>query len=431
MSEKPEFLMLNNRVMKKFYFCIFLCLFIIGHNSAKAVNWKQWLGPSHNGSLDEVVLSVPKEGKDYSLRWEKEVGVGWSSPLVDSSFVYLHHRVGDNEVVQCFDVRSGTERWHYSFLSGYRDDFGMDNGPRSTPAISEGIMIIHGPQGLVHALSIDEGKLLWKVDLKKQFSSPKGFFGRCSSPLIYNNSVIFDVGGEDSGLVSFSIDTGKVIWKTKKYGNDYASSVLFTSGSTNLCLSFVREGFLAVDVVTGHPRYYAPFRSPIDASVNAASPLVIGNQVFLSSCYDVGAGLWEWNRTDKARQFSFTNLWKRKEVLDCHYSTPVSYNGFLYGFHGRQERRPVLRCIKLKDATVQWEEYCGGAGNLVRLKNRILVLTERGELLVFTAQSKEFGLLHSQQILGFKSRSHFAVTNQVLVARDQKRLVCLDLNNFE
>ena len=417
--------------MMKFYHYLFLFLFFSGINKLLAANWNQWLGPSHNGSSDEITLSLPGDGTDYSSRWEKNVGLGWSSPLVDGSFVYLHHRVGENEVVQCYDISSGSERWRYSFLSGYRDDFGMDNGPRSTPAISEGVMIIHSPQGLVHALSIDEGKLLWKVDLKKQFSSPKGFFGRCSSPLIYNNSVIFDVGGEDSGLVSFSIDTGKVIWKTKKYGNDYSSSVLFTSGSTNLCLSFVREGFLAVDIVTGHPRYYAPFRSPIDASVNAASPLVIGNQVFLSSCYDVGAGLWEWNRTDKARQFSFTNLWKRKEVLDCHYSTPISYNGFLYGFHGRQERRPVLRCIKLKDATVQWEEYCGGAGNLVRLKNRILVLTERGELLVFTAQSKEFGLLHRQQILGFKSRSHFAVTNQVLVARDQKRLVCLDLHNFE
>ena len=417
--------------MMKFYHYLFLFLFFSGINNLLAANWNQWLGPSHNGSSDEITLSLLSDGTDYSSRWEKNVGLGWSSPLVDGSFVYLHHRVGENEVVQCYDISSGSERWRYSFLSGYRDDFGMDNGPRSTPAISEGVMIIHSPQGLVHALSIDEGKLLWKVDLKKQFSSPKGFFGRCSSPLIYNNSVIFDVGGEDSGLVSFSIDTGKVIWKTKKYGNDYSSSVPFTSGSTNLCLSFVREGFLAVDIVTGHPRYYSPFRSPIDASVNAASPLVIGNQVFLSSCYDVGAGLWEWNRTDKSRQFSFTNLWKRKEVLDCHYSTPVSYNGFLYGFHGRQERRPVLRCIKLKDATVQWEEYCGGAGNLVRLKNRILVLTERGELLVFTAQSKEFGLLHRQQILGFKSRSHFAVTNQVLVARDQKRLVCLDLHNFE
>ena len=252
----------------------------------------------------------------------------------------LHHRVGENEVVQCYDISSGSERWHYSFLSGYRDDFGMDNGPRSTPAISEGVMILHSPQGLVHALSTDEGKLLWKVDLKKQFSSPKGFFGRCSSPLIYNNSVIFDVGGEDSGLVSFSIDTGKVIWKTKKYGNDYSSSVPFTSGNTNLCLSFVREGFLAVDIVTGHSRYYAPFRSPIDASVNAASPLVIGNQVFLSSCYDVGAGLWEWNRMMNQGNFLSLICGKEKRfsivIIQPLFRITVFFTDFMAGRKGVQ-----------------------------------------------------------------------------------------------
>ena len=31
-----------------------------------AVNWNQWLGPSHNGSSDEITLSVAKVGTDYS-----------------------------------------------------------------------------------------------------------------------------------------------------------------------------------------------------------------------------------------------------------------------------------------------------------------------------------------------------------------------------
>ena len=170
MPGKHVFLMFNKRVMMKFYHYLFLFLFFSGINELLADNWNQWLGPSHNGSSDEITLSLPSDGTDYSSRWEKNVGLGWSSPLVDGSFVYLHHRVGENEVVQCYDISSGSERWRFSFLSGYRDDFGMDNGPRSTPAISEGVMIIHSPQGLVHALSIDEGKLLWKVDLKKQFS---------------------------------------------------------------------------------------------------------------------------------------------------------------------------------------------------------------------------------------------------------------------
>ena len=34
----------------------------------------------------------------------------------------------------------------------------------------------------------------------------------------------------------------------------------------------------------------------------------------------------------------FQNKWKRSGVLDCHYSTPIEVENYLYGFHGRQER---------------------------------------------------------------------------------------------
>ena len=58
------------------------------------------------------------------------------------------------------------------------DDFGIDNGPRSTPAISQGILVTHSPQGLVHALDIKTGVLKWTRNLFRDFGSAKGFFGR-------------------------------------------------------------------------------------------------------------------------------------------------------------------------------------------------------------------------------------------------------------
>ena len=167
------------------------------------------------------------------------------------NFLYFHDRIGTKERIVCIDKTTGKEKWNFFYESNYRDDFGMHNGPRSTPAISDNTLVSHGPQGLVHALSVESGRLLWKVDLKNRFNSSKGFFGRCSSPLITNGSVIFDVGGSNVGLISLCIKSGKVLWTSQKYGNDYSSCVPLRVENQRLCIAFVREGLLALDERNG------------------------------------------------------------------------------------------------------------------------------------------------------------------------------------
>ena len=420
--------------MNLFFVVLLFCLSpfgLCGENTHQPYKiWANWLGPNHNGSLDGVELATPPKNKEYKIIWQKKIGEGWSSPVVDNSSVFLHDRVGEQENVQSFDRLTGAENWSYSYRSGYRDDFGMINGPRSTPAVGKDVMISHGPQGLVHAFAKKSGKCLWTRDLKKDFSSPKGFFGRCSSPLIFKNTVIFDTGGPNAGLVALSLEDGKTCWVSEPHGNDYSSPVPFFYGADQLCIAFMRDGFLATEISSGKKRFFTPFRSRIDASVNAASPLVLGNKVFLSSCYGVGAGLWSWQSLSGDAPFSFVNLWKKEGVMDCHYSTPVAHNGYIYGYHGRQERGPVLRCIRSSDGQMAWEKSSIGTGNLIRIGGKILTLTDRGEMIVFSASPKSFNELHRQQILGTGGRSHFAVAHGLLFARDQRRLICLDLNTF-
>ena len=405
---------------------LLLCLSL----DAKDRSWPNWLGPNHDGTLDSFVLPIPPKGKDYALSWSVKLGRGWASPVCDSKVLILHEREGENEVLRAMESSTGKERWRFSYRSAYQDSFGMEDGPRSTPAISGELVVSHGPQGLVHAVSMKDGALRWKVDLAEKFSSPKGFFGRCSSPLIIEGKAIFDVGGQNAGMVALELKTGKVAWASTSYGNDYSSAVPFSTSSGQLVLSFMREGFLALDAKTGKEVFFERFRSPISASVNAASPLVVGNRVLLSSCYDVGAGLWDY-RVNSAGQGRFNILWKKKDALDCHYSSPVASGDFAYGFHGRQERRPVLRCIRLKDGKVMWEAPSMGAGNLIRTKDKLIILSEDGELVVAEASPRRFYAFHRQQILGTGARAHFTLANGRLFARDQRRLVSMLLDEFE
>ena len=177
--------------------------------------------------------------------------------------------------------------------------------------------------------------------------------------------------GEKVGVVAFSLANGKTIWQSKPFGNDYASVVPLRNLHNEAIVAFMREGLVVINSLDGSELYFDKFQSPINASVNAASPLVLQNGVFLSSCYEVGAGYW--NFDFNKRRITFTNKWKFKEILDCHYSTPIEFKNYLYGFHGRQERGSLLRCIRISDGKIMWSASPFGTGHLILVGGKLCV----------------------------------------------------------
>ena len=102
-------------------------------------------------------------------------------------------------------------------------------------------------------------------------------------------------------------------------------------------LFFTRAGLVGVEPGTGKLAFQFPWRARMNASVNAATPLVIGDQVFLSASYNAGAILLQIKK-DKPEK-----IWSGDDILSNHYATSVYHDGYLYGFDGRQEQgRPSL-----------------------------------------------------------------------------------------
>ena len=77
----------------------------------------------------------------------------------------------------------------------------------------------------------------------------------------------------------------------------YASPIAATISGRRYLLAFTRAGLNALEPSSGKVFFQFPFRSPMDASVNAASPVVVGDQIFLSACYETGATLASFQRS--------------------------------------------------------------------------------------------------------------------------------------
>ena len=102
-----------------------------------APDWPQFLGPERNGVYTGPPLARSWPASGPKVVWRKQVGAGFAGPVVSGTRLILFHRVGNEEVVESLDTRTGSPQWRYAYPSSYRDDFGFDEGPRAVPVVAD------------------------------------------------------------------------------------------------------------------------------------------------------------------------------------------------------------------------------------------------------------------------------------------------------
>ncbi|HMJ91603.1 MAG TPA: PQQ-binding-like beta-propeller repeat protein [Candidatus Acidoferrum sp.] len=407
--------------MWRFVF-VFLCSVL----ALPAHDWPQLLGPDRNGRSAETNLNWNWGKEGPRIVWRKTVGQGWSAPVVSSNRVISFHRQNDREAVECVDAMSGAPLWKAEYKTDYRDDFGFDEGPRATPAISGIRVFTFGANGVLSAWNLTNGARLWQINTRKEFGNDKGFFGIACSPLVEGNAVILNIGGRnDAGIVAFNAANGAVLWKTTDEEAGYSSPVAATFAGKRRLLVLTRGNLVALEPGSGKVMWKFPFRPAINASVTAATPLVIGDSIFISASYGAGAAMLRFG------EMKPEVLWQGDDVLSNHYATSVAHGGLLFGFDGRQEQKCNLRCVDAKTGKIRWSEDRFGAGTLLGVGDRLLILTERGELIAANATTEKFQPTARAQVLGVECRANVALANGLFYARDKNALICVDLRQHK
>jgi hypothetical protein len=222
----------------------------LGAQSGPA-DWPQFLGPGRDGVYRGPALAESWGAGGPKVVWTKSVGAGFSGPVVAEGRVILFHRLGDREVVESLDARTGAPQWSYGSATSYRDDFGFDEGPRAVPVVASGVVYTFGAEGQLTALSLATGTRLWSEDTMRRFAVAKGFFGAAGSPLVEDGRVIANIGGKGAGIVAFDAKTGKVLWTATDDAASYSSGVGATIGGKRYAIFLTRAGIVGLDPVTG------------------------------------------------------------------------------------------------------------------------------------------------------------------------------------
>jgi outer membrane protein assembly factor BamB len=365
-------------------------------------DWKSFLGPQHNSISTETKLlrDWPKGGP--TLVWEFRKGTGYSSPAISGDRLVYFHRLDNRERVECLHPETGQRYWDFSYPTQFEDRYGYNNGPRASPVIDGDRVYTYGAEGKLHCLKLETGQIYWKRDIAAEFQIPQDFFGTATSPLIEGDLLIINIGApRGPAVAAFHKLTGKMVWGAgTEWGPSYASPVPATVQGERRIFVFAggeskppTGGLFSINPANGAVDFTFPWRSRSYESVNAASPVVAGNQVFISASYKTGGAL-----LDILPGGKHSVAWTSPEI-GTHFNTAIQKDGYLYAFDGRNEPDASLVCVELKTGKVvwrvnpEWEEtlvYNGSErkqrlgtfrGALLAVDGHFLCLGELGYLL--------------------------------------------------
>lgn len=446
--------------------------------STMAADWPRFLGPNGDNTSGETNLLERWSTTGPPVAWEKSVGTGYGAPSVIGGLLVLHHRLGDEEIVEAMDAATGKTKWEGKYPSRFRDPFGYNNGPRGSPVLTSNRCYTFGAEGKLLCLDVADGKIIWQRDTAKDWNVPEAFFGVGSTPLLEGGKLIVMVGGQpDSGVVALDPDTGKTIWEnvgkktwdgvvpigwriTKPYewtGDEmlvgYASPTAATIHGQRHLLCLMRQGLVSLNPTNGEGNFKRWFQCQVNESVNAVTPVVLDDLVFLSAAYyRIGSVALRVKPDGKL----FEEVWRSPKnpferdaasggyespVMEIHWNTPVLLDGYLYGFSGRNEPDASFRCVELKTGKLMWSRNESwpahsakqpgvyGRGSAILADGKLIVLGEGGRLGMFKPHPKQPVEICAWQVpsLKFPCWAGSVLSDKKLFLRSEDRLVCVDL----
>lgn len=414
-------------------------------------DWPTFLGPTGDNKSSETGILTDWEKNGLPVVWQRELGISYGIGSVSNGRYYQFDRFEDRARLVSLDARTGQEFWRFEYPTDYEDMYGYNGGPRCSPIVDGQRVYIFGVEGMLHCLNTADGTLVWKVDTTERFGVVQNFFGVGSTPVVEGKLLIVMVGGSPpdsqnlgaggldqvvgngSGIVAFDKLTGEVVYKITDELASYASLKTATIDGRRWCFAFARGGLVGFEPLTGKVDFHYPWRARILESVNASTPVVNGDEVFISETYGVGSSLL------KVKPGGYEVVWKDGRVRDrammTHWNTPIVHEGYLYGSSGRHTHEAELRCIKWSTGEVQWSEPRLTRSSLLYVDGHFVCLGEYGQLLLLKANPEKFELVSGvilrdedgDPLLSYPCWAAPIVSHGLLYVRGKDRLVCLEL----
>ncbi|MEM9411909.1 MAG: PQQ-binding-like beta-propeller repeat protein [Planctomycetota bacterium] len=411
-------------------------------------DWPTFLGVRGDSRSDEKGISKDWSNGKLEILWSTDVGLGYSLGSMADGRFFQFDAIGNQSRLRCIDAKTGDPIWKFEYAFEYKDMFGFDNGPRTTPVVDGDRVYIYGVEGVLHCLNTQTGNVIWKKNISQDFGVVQNFFGVGSTPKILGKNLIVMVGGspkEDQGstrldqigntgsaVVIFDKLTGQVLHQLGEDLASYSSIQTYDKNGKTFGVAWLRNQAIGFDIEVGKQLWKFPYRARKYESVNASSPVVIGEKIFLCESYGPASMLLDVGQAEPKVVWNDSD--RRNLSLATHWNTPVYDEGFLYASHGENSSTAELRCVEFATGKVMWKKRGFGRCSLTYIDGHFVVVAERGQLFLIRATPDNFEVVteYSGQDgegagLQYPCWSAAVIAQGKLYVRGKNKMICFQL----
>lgn len=386
--------------------------------SAFATDWPSWRGVNRDGITPETDWSHTWPADGPARLWKADVGTGFASMVVAGGRLFTLGWAAEQDVVVCLDAATGRTNWTFAYPEKLANKM-YEGGPNSTPLVAGERLFTASKTGNLHCFEAATGKLLWNRNLRQDIDAKLSDWGVSGAPVLADaNTLLVNYGPHG---VALDPSTGKLLWQSgTKKDMSFAAPVVTRLGDSPAALFIMSEALVAVDPKTGKALWKSKFGQGY--RTHCSDPVVNGDLVFISSGDDGGELL-------RVSAKSAERVWKNKN-LSTFTGTAVLIGGHLYGHEtaGYKTANQELRCVDFATGEVKWGEGGFGQGSAIAAGDRLIVLSEKGELSVVRANPAKFELLARTQAIGGKCWTAPVLANGRIYVRNAKgEVACFEV----
>ncbi len=412
-----------------------------GANAADASlgkDYPRFLGAQSAGVVAGIGLARDWQAKPPVEKWRIPVGAAWSGFAVKGGLAVTQEQRGETEMVTCYALASGALIWAHGDPQRFDTTVG-GVGPRATPTIAGDKVYSVGALGLLNCLELATGKLIWQKNIAEDNDAEGPRWGYSCSPLVIAAPAVgpnASVGTGGSGpqaagvlvvvspggpggrsLAAYHAVDGSFAWAGGSAKPGYSSPQLATLAGAEMILIFNNGSVAGHHPGDGRVLWETPW--PGDKPSVANPRCLSGDRVLVSAGYGLGAKMYRIVEKDNA--FAAEIIYESPR-LKAKFANFILRGDYAYGLDDG-----VLTCIDSATGERVWKKGRYGHGQLLLAGDLLLVQAEGGELHLLEAQPEAHKSLASVPALSGKSWNTFALAGNLLLMRNHKEAVCLEL----
>lgn len=388
---------------------------------AGAADWPAYLGAKQDGYSAETGWRTNWDDEEPVVLWKAELGKGMASFVVADGLAITTGNVGDRDTVWCFDVKSGELKWKHVYDEDLAPKY-YEGGTSATPTISDGRVYAASKSGKLNCLDLKSGDVVWKVDYVADLDGKHQTWGWAAAPRVVGDFVLADPGAKGRSVVALDKRTGKAVWESGTAQPGYCAPVVYEHAGEDAVAYFHGKTLAGYRLKDGKELFEIGWKTKYD--VNASPPLFRDGRFFVSSGYGTGAGGIDLTGV-KARV-----AWTDKELQLQFQNALLVDDGVVAMFGDKGKLKGNLCWVDHATGKVSWSAKLGGdRGTVLMVGGKLIVFTERGELVVGEASKSGFEEISRAQVLSKTCWAAPAFSDgMILVRNNAGKAVCLDVS---